>query len=71
MSQQVLSIELREKAGKGVCRKLRSAGKIPGVVYGKGMESTSVTMSPKELSAAIAGEGGVNRLITLTGGGCL
>ncbi len=71
MSQQVLNVELREKVGKGVCRKLRSAGKIPGVVYGKGMESIAVTTSPKELSAAIAGEGGVNRLITLGGGGSL
>jgi large subunit ribosomal protein L25 len=68
MSQQVLSVELRDKVGKGVCRKLRSAGKIPGVVYGKGMESIPVTVNPKELSAAIAGEGGLNHLITLTGG---
>ena len=71
MSQQVLNVDLREKSGKGVGRKLRSAGRIPGVVYGKGMESLSVTLSPKELSAAIAGEGGVNRLIALAGGGSL
>lgn len=71
MSQQVLSVELREKAGKGICRKLRSAGRIPGVVYGKGMESVPVVVSPKELSAAIAGEGGLNHLITLAGGGSL
>lgn len=71
MSQQVLSVELREKVGKGICRKLRSAGTIPGVVYGKGMEATPVVVNPKELSAAIAGEGGLNHLITLTGGGSL
>jgi large subunit ribosomal protein L25 len=71
MSQQVLSVELRENVGKGACRKLRGAGRIPGVVYGKGMESIPVTMSPKELSAAIAGEGGVNHLITLSGNGSL
>ena len=71
MSQQVLSIELREKVGKGICRKLRSASKIPGVVYGKGMESVPVTVSPRELNAATAGEGGLNNLITLSGGGAL
>ncbi len=71
MSQQVLNVELRESVGKGVCRRLRSAGKIPGVVYGKGMESVSVTMSPRDLNVAIAGEGGVNHLITLSGGGSL
>ena len=71
MSQQVLSIELREKVGKGICRKLRSASKIPGVVYGKGMESVPVTVSPRELNAATAGEGGLNNLLTLSGGGAL
>jgi len=71
MSQQILNVKLREKVGKGICRKLRSAGNIPGVVYGKGMESISVTVSPKELNSAIAGEGGVNRLISLRGGDSL
>jgi large subunit ribosomal protein L25 len=71
MSQQVLTIEVREKVGKGVCRKLRKAGKIPGVVYGKGMESVAVTLNPKELSVAVAGEGGQNNLITLKGAGQL
>ena len=35
------------------------------------MESVPVTVNPKELSAAIAGEGGQNRLITIKGGGTL
>ena len=67
MSQQVLNVAVREKVGKGVCRKLRKAGQIPGVVYGKGMESVSVALNPKELSVAIAGEGGQNNLLTLKG----
>ena len=71
MGQTVLNVELREKAGKNVCRQIRSKGLIPGVVYGKGMESVPVTVNPKELSAALAGEGGQNNLITLKGGGSL
>lgn len=71
MALQVLSIEIREKVGKGICRKLRSASKIPGVVYGKGMVSVPVTVNPKELNAATAGEGGLNNLLTLSGGGAL
>jgi large subunit ribosomal protein L25 len=71
MSQQVLNIEVRDKVGKGICRKLRSASKVPGVVYGKGMDSVAVTINPKELNAATAGEGGRNNLITLSGGGTL
>jgi len=71
MEQLILNVELREGTGKGICRRLRTKGLIPGVVYGKGMESVPVTVNPKELSTAIAGEGGQNRLITLKGGGIL
>jgi large subunit ribosomal protein L25 len=71
MEQQVLNVELRENTGKGVCRRLRASGLIPGVVYGKGMESVPVTVNPKELAAAIAGEGGQNHLLTIKGGGTL
>ena len=71
MEQLILNVELRDRTGKGICRRLRAKGLIPGVVYGKGMESVPVTVNPKELSAAIAGEGGQNRLITIKGGGTL
>ncbi len=71
MDQKVLNIELRSKTGKEISRQLRRNAQIPAVVYGKGMEPVSVTVNPKELSAAIAGEGGHNNLITLKGGGSL
>jgi large subunit ribosomal protein L25 len=71
MEQKVLNVELRPKAGKGICRQLRMKDLIPGIVYGKGMEAMPVTVNPKELAAAIAGEGGQNHLITLKGGGAL
>lgn len=68
MQQRELKVEQRSKTGKGAARQLRIAGKVPGIVYGKGMESVCVSVSPKELSSAIAGEGGRNNLITLKGG---
>jgi large subunit ribosomal protein L25 len=71
MEQRELKVEVRSKTGKGISRQLRSSGLIPGVVYGKGMESTPVSVNPKELKEAIAGEGGHNNLITLKGGGSL
>lgn len=71
MEQRVLSIEIREKVGKGVCRRLRSKGLIPAVVYGKGIDSVAVSVDRKELMTAVAGEGGLNRLLTLKGGGSL
>ncbi|BET57076.1 50S ribosomal protein L25 [Geobacter sp. 60473] len=71
MEQKTMSIELREKNGKGVARKLRAQDVVPGVVYGKGIAPVSVKVAAKDLAAAIAGEGGVNSLITLAGGGSL
>jgi len=69
MEQRILNIELREKTGKGICRRLRADELVPGVVYGKGFESVSVTVNARELQGAIAGEGGQNHLLTLKGGG--
>lgn len=71
MEQRELTIELRTETGKNACRQLRSKDLIPGVVYGKGMEAVAITVKPKELDAAIAGEGGRNHLISLKGGGSL
>jgi len=60
-----LNVELRSKTGKNFSRKLRSAGKIPGIVYGKGFNSTAVSIDQRELLKTI--EGSENSLITLKG----
>ena len=67
MDQVELNVEIREKSGKGAAHKLRVAGKLPAVVYGKGFEPRLITVDPKELEAAISGEAGLNTLITLKG----
>lgn len=36
------TVQAREKAGKGVCRKLRQVGYAPGVIYGKTQQLISV-----------------------------
>lgn len=71
MAQAVLNVEIREKSGKGVARKLRAADKLPAVVYGKDLEPTGVVVDPKELEQVISGDAGMNTLITLKGGGSL
>ncbi len=71
MAQAVLNVEVRDKSGKGVARKLRAAGKLPAVVYGKGLEPTSIVVDPKELEQVISGDSGINTLITLKGGDSL
>ena len=67
MAQAELKVEIRENTGKGVARKLRAAGMVPAVVYGKGMEPTAITVEPKALETAIATESGWNTLLTLKG----
>jgi large subunit ribosomal protein L25 len=69
MSKQVLNVELREETGKGISRRLRREGRIPAVVYGKGMNAVAISLEQRQLSEAIAGEGGRNHILTLAGGG--
>lgn len=69
MANSDLNVELREATGKGASRSLRREEKIPAVVYGKGIEPCSITLSPKELKKAISTDAGLNTLITLKGNG--
>jgi large subunit ribosomal protein L25 len=71
MDQKELRVELRTKTGKNFSRQLRAQGLIPGVVYGKGIESAAVTLNPKELIAALSGEAGRNTILTLVAEGSL
>jgi large subunit ribosomal protein L25 len=54
MATASLSAELRTEHGKGVARKLRAAGKIPGVVYGHGREAQALTLVSRELDKLLA-----------------
>ena len=67
MAQVKLNVELRDRSGKGVARKLRAAGKVPAVVYGRDQETKAVIVDPDDLEQAISGEAGLNTLITLKG----
>src|SRR5690606_4284062 len=64
-----LQAEERQQGGKGVARRLRTAGKIPAVFYGKGKATRALAVSPKDLVAAVSGEFGVNGVIELSIGG--
>ena len=53
MKRFELEVEAREKTGKGAARKLRKDGLIPGVVYGKKIDSTPLIVDPTELQNKI------------------
>ncbi|HEU5210537.1 MAG TPA: 50S ribosomal protein L25 [Longimicrobiales bacterium] len=49
VAQPKLKAETRESAGKGTARKLRGAGRIPVVLYGRGEETRSLSVDAHEL----------------------
>ena len=59
-----LVAERREGAGKGIARKLRAAGRVPAIVYGRGMEPIPVSVDAKELYHVLH-RGGANVLLDL------
>jgi large subunit ribosomal protein L25 len=48
-----LAVEMRQAFGKSGARKLRRAGRIPAVVYGKGRETTSIAVAESALREAL------------------
>jgi large subunit ribosomal protein L25 len=47
--EATLKAEVRDGTGKGVARKLRAEGRVPGVLYGSGVEPTPIHMSSQDL----------------------
>lgn len=60
-----LNAEARETGSKSRARSVRREGRIPGVVYGNGVEGVSVSVDPKELEVALRTEYGFNKVIAL------
>jgi len=48
MATASLNASPRTEKGKGVARKLRAAGQVPGVIYGHGREPQSLTVNARE-----------------------
>jgi large subunit ribosomal protein L25 len=67
VAENVLSADNRTATGKGANRRLRVAGHIPGVIYGKGRAAQSVVLDPKALETVLHKSGaGLNTLIDLS-----
>jgi len=65
VSETALVVEAREGTGKGVSRKLRAAGKIPAVLYGRGRDSLPLALDPRALDRILRSSG-ANALLDLT-----
>lgn len=60
-----MQAETGRTKGSRASRRLRSEGKIPGVVYGHGIDPLSVSVVRRELRAVLTTEAGMNALIDL------
>lgn len=66
MPSTVLIANTGRQTGSPSSRRLRADEKIPGVLYGHGMEPVSVTVDRRELRQAVSGGAGTNTVLDLT-----
>ena len=65
MAEITLVAEPGRVTGTAASKRLRGAGRIPAVVYGKGVEALPVSVDARELRQALSGDAGVNQLLDL------
>jgi large subunit ribosomal protein L25 len=61
-----VNVDVRAAAKKGGARKVRSAGQVPGVLYGRKREPLAVTFNEKELMTSLDKEKRRNTVLKLT-----
>lgn len=54
MASASLSAEVRSETGKGVARKLRAAGRVPGIIYGHAREPQPLSLPSRELEKLLS-----------------
>ena len=65
MAEVRLQAERRGGTGKGPSRQARAAGKVPAIVYGRGMEPLSITVDRREFVTALLTDAGINVLLDI------
>jgi len=69
MNEVSLVADVGRVTGSAEARRLRTVGKVPGVLYGHGVEPLSLAVGSRELRAALTSDAGLNALISLDVGG--
>jgi large subunit ribosomal protein L25 len=65
VAEVALKAEVRQERGKGPARRLRASGKVPGTLYGRGIDAVAVTVDARELDHTLSTDAGANVLIDL------
>jgi large subunit ribosomal protein L25 len=69
MAEITLVAQPGRATGSPESRRLRTAGRIPAVVYGHGIDAEAVSVDARELRLALSGDAGVNQLLSINVGG--
>jgi large subunit ribosomal protein L25 len=69
LEEVTLTADPGRTTGSAAARRLRSAGKVPAVLYGHGVEPLALAVEARALRAAIGHEAGLNALLALDVGG--
>lgn len=65
MAEVRLQAKVRGEAGKGSARRTRAAGRVPAVVYGRGMDPVAISVDRREFVTALLSDSGMNTLLDL------
>jgi large subunit ribosomal protein L25 len=65
MAEITLVAQPGRPTGSPQSRRLRATGRIPAVIYGHGVEASSVSVDARELRLALSGDAGVNQLLSI------
>jgi large subunit ribosomal protein L25 len=63
--ERKLKVERRDGTGKGVARKIRATGHVPGVVYGRGADPLLISVDARDLFHTLHTDAGMNVLVEL------
>ncbi len=69
MPDLVLNADTTRPTGSSNSRRLRHSGRVPAVVYGQGVDATSISVDARALRAALSTPAGHNAIIELEMGG--
>ena len=65
MAEVKLKAERRDGTGKGVARRIRSDGRVPAIVYGRGMVPIPIAVDRREFVTALQTDAGMNVLLDI------
>lgn len=65
MPRLTVESQIRRKFGKNANRRLRAAGRVPGIVYGRNVAPVAVSVDPKDLDRILHSDTGHNTIFRL------